>query len=71
MSRLEGRRRWEDVGRCVGVRGGEDIVAVPSVERYRSVYGRVEGVNVGGGVRGDAVRICLRWVLLAGETCFP
>jgi hypothetical protein len=28
MSRLEGRRRCDDVGRRVGVRGGDDIIVV-------------------------------------------
>ena len=26
ISRLEGRRRWEEVGLWVGVRGGEDMI---------------------------------------------
>jgi hypothetical protein len=32
ISRLEGRRRWDEVGLWVGVRGGEDMVEIVIVE---------------------------------------
>jgi hypothetical protein len=36
MSRLEGCRRCDDVGRCVGVRGGDDIALASMAKANRS-----------------------------------
>lgn len=36
ISRLEGRLRWDEVGLCVGVRGGEDMIERIIVESQDS-----------------------------------